>query len=50
VLSHEFQGACDKYDALVMYQDADDYRRFVMQNYAEETRLIEKLNLKQFMS
>ncbi|HWI15811.1 MAG TPA: tripartite tricarboxylate transporter substrate binding protein, partial [Burkholderiales bacterium] len=29
VLSHEFQEACEKYDALVMYQDADEYRKFV---------------------
>ncbi len=49
VLSREFRDACDKFDALLMYQDADDYRKFVLRNYEEETRLIEKLKLKTFI-
>jgi hypothetical protein len=30
-----------------MYQDADDYRKYVLSQYVHEKRLIEKLNLKE---
>ena len=47
VLSPEFRQACDKIDAAVLYQGAEDYRKFVFDSYARETRLIEKLKLKE---
>lgn len=48
-LSPEFQSAVDKFDMPVMYQSPQDYRRYLEQSYAEETRLIEKLNLKEVL-
>ncbi|SNS49521.1 Tripartite-type tricarboxylate transporter, receptor component TctC [Noviherbaspirillum humi] len=47
VASAEFRQACEKIDAPVMYQDAADYRKFVLEQYVHEKRLIEKLNLKE---
>jgi tripartite-type tricarboxylate transporter receptor subunit TctC len=47
VMSDEFKQACDKIDAPVMYLDANDYRKFVLEQYVREKRLIEKLNLKE---
>jgi len=47
VTSAEFKQACDRIDAPVMYQDAEDYRKYVLSQYVHEKRLIEKLNLKQ---
>jgi tripartite-type tricarboxylate transporter receptor subunit TctC len=47
ILSPEFKQACDRIDAPVMYQDADDYRKYVLSQYVHEKRLIEKLNLKE---
>lgn len=47
VASAEFKQACDKIDAPVMYQDAEDYRKFILSQYVREKRLIEKLNLKE---
>ncbi len=46
VLSAEFKKACDRIDSAVMYQDADDYRRYVEASYAHETELIRRLKLK----
>lgn len=47
ILSPEFRQACDRIDAPVMYQDAEDYRKYVLSQYVHEKRLIEKLNLKE---
>lgn len=47
VQSAEFKQACDKIDAPVMYQDADDYRKYMLSQYVREKRLIEKLDLKE---
>ena len=47
ILSPEFKQACERIDAPVMYQDADDYRKYVLSQYVHEKRLIEKLNLKE---
>lgn len=47
ILSPEFKQACDRIDAPVMYQDAEDYRKYVLSQYVHEKRLIEKLNLKE---
>ncbi|MFL6815980.1 MAG: tripartite tricarboxylate transporter substrate binding protein, partial [Bradyrhizobium sp.] len=49
ILSAEFKQACDKIDAPVMYQDADDYRKYILAQYVHEKRLIEKLKLKEQM-
>ena len=48
-LSPEFQAALDKFDMPVMYQGPADYRKFLEQSYAEETRLIDKLNLRELL-
>jgi len=32
-----------------MCQDADDYRKYVAENYEEEKRLIERLKLKELL-
>jgi tripartite-type tricarboxylate transporter receptor subunit TctC len=47
VASTEFKQACDKIDAPLMYLDAPEYRKFVLEQYAREKNLIEKLNLKE---
>jgi tripartite-type tricarboxylate transporter receptor subunit TctC len=47
VMSDEFKQSCDKIDAPVMYLDAADYRKFILEQYVREKRLIEKLNLKE---
>lgn len=47
VQSDEFKQACDRIDAPVMYQDADEYRKYMLSQYVREKRLIEKLNLKE---
>lgn len=47
IMSPEFKQACDRIDAPVMYQDADEYRKYVLSQYVHEKRLIEKLNLKE---
>jgi tripartite-type tricarboxylate transporter receptor subunit TctC len=49
-LSEEFKAACDKIDSVVMYLDADAYRKFVEENYAREKIQVEKLGLKQLLS
>jgi tripartite-type tricarboxylate transporter receptor subunit TctC len=49
-LSDEFKAACDKIDSVVMYQDADAYRKFVEENYAREKIQVEKFGLKQLLS
>ena len=47
IMSPEFKQACERIDAPVMYQDADDYRKYVLSQYVHEKQLIEKLNLKE---
>ncbi|MCX7142384.1 MAG: tripartite tricarboxylate transporter substrate binding protein [Proteobacteria bacterium] len=49
-LSEEFKAACDKIDSVVMYLDADAYRKFVEENYAREKIQVEKFGLKQLLS
>lgn len=49
ILSDEYKQACDRLDMVVMYQDADDYRKYVAENYEEEKRLIERLKLKELL-
>jgi tripartite-type tricarboxylate transporter receptor subunit TctC len=49
-LSEEFRAACDKIDSVVMYQDADAYRKFIEDNYAREKIQVEKFGLKQLIS
>jgi len=49
VLSPQHKSATDRYDMTVMYQDADDYKAFVAQTYAEETRIIEELKLREML-
>jgi hypothetical protein len=46
-MSKEFKQSCEKIDAPVMYLDGADYRKFVLEQYVREKRLIEKLNLKE---
>lgn len=50
ILSDEYRKECEKLDVLVMYQDADDYRKFIEQSYAHEKKVIERLRLKEKMS
>lgn len=47
VQSAEFKQACDRIDAPVMYQDSDEYRKYMLSQYVREKRLIEKLNLRE---
>lgn len=47
VMSDKLKQACDKIDAPVMYLHANDYRKFILEQYVREKRLIEKLNLKE---
>jgi len=49
VLSPQHKSATDRYDMTVMYQDADDYKAFVAQTYAQETRIIEELKLREIL-
>jgi tripartite-type tricarboxylate transporter receptor subunit TctC len=50
ILSDEFRKECEKLDVVVMYQDADDYRKFIEESYAHEKKLIERLKLKEKMA
>nr|WP_277401583.1 tripartite tricarboxylate transporter substrate binding protein [Achromobacter xylosoxidans] len=49
VLSPQHKAATDKYDMTVMYEDAGDYKAFVAKTYAEETRIIEDLKLREIL-
>jgi tripartite-type tricarboxylate transporter receptor subunit TctC len=49
-LSDEFRKECEKLDMIVMYQDADEYRKFIQASYEHEAKLIEKLRLKEKMT
>ena len=46
IQSPEFREECDRILAPVMYQDADDFRRYAQENLATERALVERLNLK----
>lgn len=45
----EFQKVLDTFDMPLMYQGPADYRRTLEQSYAEETALIQKLNLRELL-
>ena len=49
VLSDAYRKECEKMDVLVMYQDGDDYRKFMEETYAYEKEVIERLRLKELM-
>ena len=36
-------------DVLVMYQDGDDYRKFMQETVAQEKKIIERLRLRELM-
>ena len=50
VASPEFNAACDKIDAPLMYLDGPDYEKYVAATYRKETVLIERLKLKELMA
>ena len=50
VASPEFTSACAKIDAPLMYLDGPDYAKYVAAVYDKETRLIERLNLRELMA
>jgi len=50
VASPEFAAACAKIDAPLMYLDGPDYEKYVAAVYQKETRLIERLKLKDLMA
>lgn len=47
--SAEFQAVLDRYDMPVMYEDPAGYRKTIEKSYAEETVLIDKLNLREIL-
>lgn len=47
ILSPEFKAESDKILAPVMYQDADEFRKFGQANYALEKALVERIKLKE---
>jgi len=48
--SPEFLAACDKIDSPPMYLDGPDYEKYVAATYRKETKLIERLKLKELMA
>jgi tripartite-type tricarboxylate transporter receptor subunit TctC len=50
VQSPEFVAACARIDAPVMYLDGPDYQRYVAEVWQRETRLIERLKLRELLS
>ena len=48
--SPEFTAACGKIDAPLMYLDGPDYAKYVATVYKKETRLIERLKLRELMA
>jgi tripartite-type tricarboxylate transporter receptor subunit TctC len=50
VNSEQFRTVAAKIDAPVMYLDGPDYQKYVMQTYAHETELIQRLNLKELLA
>lgn len=47
VMSPQFKEACEKIDAPLMYQNGEEYRKYVLSQYVRDKRLIEKLKLKE---
>lgn len=47
VLSADFQRICEAQDAPVMYQDADEYRRYVETTMEREAAIIQRIRLKE---
>jgi tripartite-type tricarboxylate transporter receptor subunit TctC len=50
VTSAEFKAACDRIDAPVLYLDGPDYETYVRNVYQKETKLIERLNLRELIA
>jgi tripartite-type tricarboxylate transporter receptor subunit TctC len=50
VASAEFKAACDRIDAPVLYLDGPDYETYVQAVYQKETRLIERLKLRELIA
>jgi tripartite-type tricarboxylate transporter receptor subunit TctC len=50
VASAEFKVACDRIDAPVLYLDGPDYETYVRSVYLKETKLIERLNLRDLIA
>ena len=48
--SAEFKTACDKIDAPVLYLSGADYEKYIAEVYQKETRLIDRLKLKELMA
>jgi tripartite-type tricarboxylate transporter receptor subunit TctC len=48
--SAEFKAACDRIDAPVLYLDGPDYETYVQSIFQKETRLIERLKLKELIA
>lgn len=47
VFSSEFKRACEQVYVPVMYQNAEEYRRFVLAQYQAQKRLIDRLKLRE---
>jgi tripartite-type tricarboxylate transporter receptor subunit TctC len=50
VASAEFKTACDRIDAPVLYLDGPEYEAYVQGVYQKETRLIERLKLRELIA
>jgi tripartite-type tricarboxylate transporter receptor subunit TctC len=50
VASAEFKAACDRIDAPVLYLDGPDYETYVQGVFQKETRLIERLKLRELIA
>jgi tripartite-type tricarboxylate transporter receptor subunit TctC len=50
VASSEFKTACDRIDAPVLYLDGPDYETYVQNVFQKETRLIERLKLRELIA
>lgn len=48
-LGAEHSEACNRLDMVVMYLDGENYRKFVLENYEEETAIIKRLKLKELL-
>lgn len=49
VLSDEFKKVAASIDAPVLYLDGPDYKKYVLEQYAHETQLIQRLHLKELL-
>jgi tripartite-type tricarboxylate transporter receptor subunit TctC len=50
VASAEFKAACDRIDAPVLYLDGPEYEAYVQAVYQKETKLIERLRLRELIA